>query len=228
MMNTMISVPIPLLFLLCHTTGAITPKEVHMRHVLLFLYNKNNSIGERAAAAELKEVYGDDAMKKTACGEWLRKFSSGEKGIEDLEDRPRSGRPSTFNEARLKEVVEEDDTITTRELAAMFNSSTSTIFTHLHAIGKVSKSGHWIPHKLTEKNKADRKRIASELLERYDNEELNLDEILTMDEKWVMYENPIRRHHWVDKNASASGTPKAELHANKVMLSAFWDTEGIV
>ena len=103
---------IVVLLSMCYAAGATSLKEMHMRHALLYLYHENNRIGEWSAASKLKAVYGDDALKKT--GEWLRKFKSGEKGIEDLEDAPRCGRPSTFDEARLTSVVEEDDTITKR------------------------------------------------------------------------------------------------------------------
>lgn len=93
---------------------------------------------------------------------------------------------------------------------------------------KVSKLGRWVPHTLSEKNKADRLRIASDLLNRYESDNLNLDSIVTGDEKWVLYVNVIRRRQWVNMFEEAAGTSKAGLHPKKCLLSLFWDTEGLV
>jgi len=54
----------------------------------------------------------------------------------------------------------------------------------------LGKLGKWVPHRLSDKNKADRVRIATKLLEDYRSGEL--DDIVTADEKWVLYAN-IRR-----------------------------------
>jgi hypothetical protein len=57
---------------------------------------------------------------------------------------------------------------------------------------------------------------------------LQLDKILTGDEKWVLYVNVTRRHDWVPKDQRAAPTPKAGLHPKKCLLSLFWDTEGLI
>lgn len=93
---------------------------------------------------------------------------------------------------------------------------------------QVSKLGKWLPHRLTAKNLADRVRIASQLLERHRSGQLNLDQILTCDEKWILYANVIRRKTWVNKGTGAQPTPRPGLHPKKIMLSAWWDTEGVV
>lgn len=180
----------------------------HMRHCLLFLYDKNNSISAREAADELARVYGDDAPKKSVCGEWLGRFKRGEKSVDDLEDVDRSGRPSLFNENALRRRVEADPQVTLRELASNFQCSISTVHSHLIAIGMVSKLGKWVPHLLSERNKSERVRVANELLERYRRGELNLDEILTGDEKWVLHTNVVRRRSWVRQGETAPPTPK--------------------
>ena len=99
---------------------------------------------------------------------------------------------------------------------------------HLHAIGKVSKLGRWVPHRLSDKNKADRVTVATKLLDLYEKGELKLDDILTSDEKWVLYANIVRHREWVDKGSPASATAKPGLHPRKVMLCVWWDSEGIV
>jgi len=103
---------------------------------------------------------------------------------------------------------------------------------------QVSKLGQWVPHLLTDANKIERVRIARQLLERYERRELRLDDIITSDEKWVLYTNVVRGRSWVDKvSAQRLEVPKAlvialmlqdgiplatakpGLHPKKVMLS---------
>lgn len=246
----------------CASTPSRRNKQLHFRHCLLFLYDKNPTISGNDASKELASVYGEEAPKKWVCSKWLGRFRDGDKGLDDLEDEPRSGRPSEIDEDRLRSIVEEDPKTTSRELALLFNCSHVTILNHLHAIGKVgfradfsitaiamesfqvNKLGKWLPHRLTERNKAERVRIATELLDRYRRGDLQLDAILTGDEKWILYANIIRRRSWVDTGdiapavarAGGSGsflfispfTLASGLHPRKIMLSVWWDSEGIV
>ena len=81
-------------------------------------------------------------------------------------------------------------------------------------MGKVSKLGVWVPHALSEKNKADRLSIATNLHSRQRND-LFLDKIITGDEKWITYDNVAHKRQWVDKDNSPQPDPKAELHGRK-------------
>ena len=68
-------------------------------------------------------------------------------------------------------------------------------------MGKVSKLGVWVPHALSEKNKADRLSIATSLLSRQSNDPF-LDKIIAGYEKWIAYDNAARKRQWVDKDKS--------------------------
>ena len=215
-----------------------TALKKHLRHVLLWLFDKNNEITGTVAAQKMQAVYGEDAMKEWACRKWLKRFREGEKDLDDLEDLPRSDRPSEFEDDSLKRLIEEDPKVTIRELASRLNSSVGTVQRHLHAIGfvrfftslearfKVPKLGNWVPHLLSAKNKQVRLRIATELRNRHELGLLLLDSIVTGDEKWVLCVNVIRRHQWVPKDGASPPTAKPGLHPNKVLLTLFWDTEG--
>ena len=223
----------------------VTQLVKHFRHCLLFLYDKNNDISSRKASAELKAVYGEEAPSQTTCSRWLNRFRSGDKSLDDLDDEPRSGRPTTFDEERLRTLVEEDPRLTVRKIAEILDCSIGSVHDHLHAIGKVSKLGKWVPHLLSQRNKDSRVQIAQELLNRYRQGSLHLDDIITSDEKWVLYVNVVRRRSWV--NAGEPGLPTAMpgtfiinivdinhyclhtgLHPRKILLSVWWDTEGVV
>ena len=63
----------------------------------------------------LKEVYGEDVMSRTQIFEWHKRFKNGRK---EVEDDPKSGRPSTSrtddNIARVKQLVRNDRRLTVR------------------------------------------------------------------------------------------------------------------
>lgn len=110
----------------------------HLRHCLLFLYDRQHrvqNVNADAARREICNVYGQRALSKATSKRWFHKFSTGSK---ELSDESRSGRPSIFDEETLKIAVEQDPRLTIRELVDEFNSSFGTIQRHLHAIGKVN------------------------------------------------------------------------------------------
>lgn len=80
--------------------------SIHMRHAALFLFNRDKEINGAEMAKELTKAYGVDAPKRWTCIEWLKKFKSGEWKIGQLSDETRSGRPSEFDDERLRLLVE--------------------------------------------------------------------------------------------------------------------------
>lgn len=68
--------------------------NLHIRHALLWLFDENNSVKGTDAAQKVNGVYGPDTIDKRTCQRWLAKFRTGEKDIDDLENEPRSRRPS--------------------------------------------------------------------------------------------------------------------------------------
>jgi [histone H3]-lysine36 N-dimethyltransferase SETMAR len=117
--------------------------KTHLRHSLLFVFDairagRIKGGDEAKAAAEwLNSIYGAGTVSESTCMRWFRKFRDGERGLEDAE---RSGRPSDFSDDQLRQLIEEDDTLTTGELATIFECSDETVRTHLHTIGKVGES----------------------------------------------------------------------------------------
>ena len=85
----------------------------------------------------------------------------------DLEDTPRTGRPTEFDEDHLKALVKQDGRQACRELAEKMNSSAMTISSHLESLGFAQKLGAWVPHVLTENNKNKRLKIAAQHLARH-------------------------------------------------------------
>ncbi|KAK6761995.1 hypothetical protein RB195_022912 [Necator americanus] len=103
-------------------------------------------------------------------------------GNESLEDEEHGSRPQVVDDQVLKSVIELDPRQTTRELATHFGCSKSTIHEHLLAIGKTNRCGKWVPHQLSDANKAARVAMAGILLRRFKNSGF-FDSVVTSDEK---------------------------------------------
>ena len=97
-------------------------------------------------------MYGEGTITDRAVRNCFVKFRSGDTS---LKNEPRPGCSLDFDAEALKSLVECNACQSTRELADKLNTSQSTICRHLEKMGKVSKLGVWVPHALSEKNKAD-------------------------------------------------------------------------
>ena len=76
-------------------------------------------------------------------------------GDTSLKDKSSQGCSLDFDAGALKALVECNARHSTREVVDNLNTSQSTICRHLEKMGKVSKLGIWVPHALSEMNKAD-------------------------------------------------------------------------
>jgi len=197
------------------------PEEIHIRHCMLYWFHKGVNASE--ATRNICGVYGD-VLNVRKCQEWFSKFRSGNL---DLSDDHRPGRPVELDNDLLRMEVESDPRQTVRELAEKLNCSHTTVHEHLQQIGKVSRHGVWVPHQLSEDNKAQRRNICNSLLTRQEREPF-LNRIVTGDEKWVLYVNPERKKQWITPGQQPIPTPKPGLHPKKVMLCVWWDTCGII
>uniref|UniRef100_A0A1I7XV51 Mariner Mos1 transposase n=1 Tax=Heterorhabditis bacteriophora TaxID=37862 RepID=A0A1I7XV51_HETBA len=80
---------------------------------------------------------------------------------------------------------------------------------------KIRKLGKWAPHELSEDNIGRRLNICISLFARQCKKNF-LWEIVTGDEKWIMYDNPKRTHSWVDPGQPTTSTPKESFCASVV------------
>ncbi|KAI6171178.1 Histone-lysine N-methyltransferase SETMAR-like protein [Aphelenchoides bicaudatus] len=72
---------------------------------------------------------------------WFHRFRQGDFNVED---RPRSGRPSTIDTRRLQALIQTDATRTTRSLANELETSHSTVERHLHELGMQFHVDRWV------------------------------------------------------------------------------------
>ncbi|KOX74646.1 Histone-lysine N-methyltransferase SETMAR [Melipona quadrifasciata] len=156
--------------------------KVHFRHLMLFFYRKGKNATQ--AANKICAVYGEGAVAE--------RFKAGDFNLKDQE---RPDRPSTKDEDQIKTLIENNPRYTTRKLAEMLNMSKSTIHEHFVKLGYINRFDIWVPHDLTEKNLMDCISICDSLYKR--NEETPfLKQVVTEDEKWIIYNNVKRKRSW--------------------------------
>ena len=106
----------------------------------------------------LVQVYGDNAMKKTAVYKWVKRFSEGRESVTDEE---RSGRPATSrtekNIAKVRQIVRRNRRVTVRIMVEQANIDKETvrkILTECLDMRKVCAK--MVPRELTEEQKKRR------------------------------------------------------------------------
>ena len=85
----------------------------------------------------------------------------------------------------------------------------------------------WVPHKLSEKNLLDHISACNSLLKHNENVPF-LKQIVTGDEKWILYNNVEWKRSWGKENEPPPTTPKSGLHPKKTMLCIWWNWKGVL
>ena len=112
------------------------------------------------------------------------------------------------------------------EIADILKISKSSVENHLHQLSYVNCFDVWVPHKLSEKNLLDPISACDSLLKCNENV-LFLKQIVTGDEKWILYNNVEWKRSWGKRHEPPPTTPKAGLHSKKAMCSR-WDWKGVL
>ena len=84
-----------------------------------------------------------------------------------------------------------------KELAAQLGVTQQTVSYRLKAMGKIRNGKTWVPHFLTQENKNSRLDICLNLHNKQHRIKSFLWKIVTGDEKWIYFDNPKRKHHWI-------------------------------
>ena len=100
--------------------------ELEQRTNIKFLVKLGKSGNERGEMQV--QVYGDNAMKKTAVCRWVKRFAEGRESVTDEE---KSGRPATSrteeNIANIRQIVCENRRLTVRSTADQVNIDRDTV-----------------------------------------------------------------------------------------------------
>ena len=194
----------------------------HIRHCLLNEFQLGHSAAE--ATRNICEEIGEGTLSNVTTCHWFKRFRNKDYS---LQDEHRSGRPVEINMDELKQLIESDPTLTTSNVASKLGCTQPTISYHFKQLRLVSKLGDWVPHDLNQVQLKKRIDYCQYLLSYHRNFSW-LDNLITGDEKWVVYTNATRRRQWLKPGQAAKTTPKAGLHPKKRMLSVWWGVQGVL
>ncbi|CAK9820142.1 Histone-lysine N-methyltransferase SETMAR, partial [Anthophora quadrimaculata] len=198
-----------------------TIEEAHLRRCMLLLFDRGMKANE--AVNKITDTYGD-VLKLNKCHRWFKKFKNGNR---NLKDAARKGRPQKLDDDILKAMVDSDPRQTIEELSLKIGCPWSTVQDHLRRIGKLYRQGIWVPRELTETALDQRRTICASLLFRYEVDPF-LRRIVTEDEKWMLYNNPVRKRQWFSSGETPVPTPRPSLTIKKVLVCMWWDFSGII
>ncbi|KAJ0175163.1 hypothetical protein K1T71_009304 [Dendrolimus kikuchii] len=117
--------------------------------------------------------------------------------------------------------------ISSYDVAAELRIDHKTVLAHLKKAGYTKKLDIWVPHELTERNLMNRVLICDSLL-RHNETEPFLKKLITDDEKWITYDNNVRKRSWSKAGQASQTVAKPGLTRNKVMLCVWWDWKSII
>ena len=145
---------------------------------------------------EISTAFGPSCVSYDTVRQWKKKFES---GVESIKNAPKSGRPKSASRKEIvsiiKEIIEGDARFTFRDIARKVGISLSTVHLFLKKHLKVRKiSARWVPHLLTDEQKRQRVKVAKKLLQmfpKYDKKQFA--NVITGDETWVHYFEPVRK-----------------------------------
>jgi transposase len=160
-------------------------------------------LGRKAteAASSICSTMSKDVLSIRTAQHWFNRFKNGNFELDDLLN---FGRPLEMDMYFLKQLIEEDPKLTTRCLAERLECSHTAVEKHLGELGRTWKYGVWIPHELSPLQLQHRVDACMELLTSHRNYEW-LRNLITGDEKWVMYVNHTRNRQWLGIGQSGIG-----------------------
>lgn len=200
----------------------MSDEKFYIRHCIRYEFQQ----GKNAAKAcdSICSILGEGTVSHSTCKFWFRRFKDGDF---DVSDQPRSGAPRKLEGDDLEELLRENPAQTQEELAEQLGVDRSTVARRLHEMGKILKLGKWVPHELSENSIIRRLNTCVSLLSRQRKKDF-LWKIVTGDEKWILYDNPKRKHSWVDPGQPSASVAKPNIHAQKVLLCIWWDMKGVI
>ena len=89
---------------------------------------------------------GEDVLSIRMAQHWFNRFRNGNLELDNL---PRLGRTMELDVELIKQLIEEDPRLTSRDLARQLGYSHTAMERHLNELGKTWRCGIWISHELS-------------------------------------------------------------------------------
>lgn len=211
------------------STSAVA--DINFKSIVHFLVREGNAaspIHERLIA-----VYSDQTPSLRTIQRWVADINEGDFQIQH---RGGAGRPPTQVTPEIIHLVEnliyDDRRITYAQMEEALGISAPQLHEILHdRLGMNKVCTRWVPKFLTREQKAERMRIAEELLCLSQSEPHFYDRIVTLDESWFhfyMPETKQQSREWHRRGDPPPLQPRTVPSAGKRMATVCWDVQGIL
>jgi len=152
------------------------------------------NLGESATVTykKLQRAYGEHSLSRAQVFRWHKSFLEGR---EQVEYEPRAGRPSISktdgNLERVRSLVRSDRRLTLRIISSELNLNRFTVHQILTQDLDMRKvSAKIVPKNLTTQQKANRRYVCLDLLDRLEREPEFFSRVITGDESWILEYDP--------------------------------------
>ena len=139
--------------------------------------------GESATVTyeNLQRAYGEHSLSRAQVFRWHMFFSEGR---EQMEDEPRAGRTST---SKTDDNVRSDRRLTLRMISSELNLNRFTVHNILtQDLNMRNVCAKMVPKNLTTEQKANRRDVCLDLLDRLEREPEFFSRVITGDESWIL------------------------------------------
>ena len=135
----------------------------------------------------LQEVYGDAMMSRTRIFEWHKRFREGR---EDVEDDPKSGRPTTSrtnkNVEHVREKVRSNRRLTVRMIADELSMNSERVWRIItEDLGMRKVCAKMVSRLLNDGQKENRVQVCQDILKQLEITPDLLSRVVTGDESWI-------------------------------------------
>ena len=209
--------------------------DVHQkqRAVIEFLVSEGEP--PKQIFERLVNVYGDASLAYSTVKKRVSriKHEEDDPSLSSLQDRPRSGRPSSAvnpgNNDKVEKLIRDDRRITIDDIAERVGVSHGSAVNIVNELGFAKVCARWVPRQLLDFHKQARFEACSELIECHRSDKTFLSRIVTGDETWVHHYEPLSKRSsmkWRHPTSPRAKKFKSQRSAGKIMATVFWDIEG--
>lgn len=201
---------------------------------VMIYYDYKRGLSFKESHENLNIAFGQSAPSLATVSFWFREFG---RGRESVKDEARPGRPSTAvtheNVIKVEWLIKEKRNITHREIQNELKIGSQAVSNILNDHLKVRKvSSRWIPHLLTEEQKAHRVDWCKYMLEKFEGgTSQQVSYILTCDESWIYSYDPLTKQQstqWVFEEDALPTKVVRGRTVNKKMIAVFFRRSGPV
>lgn len=204
----------------------------HFRAMIFYDFKVGLSVKE--CLERLRSAFGDSSPSQSTVYEWYSEFRRGRKS---LEDEPREGRPQTAtteeNISSVQMMLKDDPRCTYQQIQQTLGIGSSAVSRILHDnLGVRKVCSRWIPHRLSQEQKAGRVNWCKEMLQKFEEGRAKqIFDIVTGDESWIYQFDPETKQQstiWIFPDERAPTKTKRSRSIGKKMVCSFFSASGHV